>query len=80
MLLSRRQTILLNLCFRQTNVIIILISLPESDMMDTVHLTVGPLTREAAKATVTQHLSLLKLISALHEMFKFGLRFQMWEG
>ncbi len=80
MLLSRRQTILLNLCFRQTNVIIILISLPESDMMDTVHLTVGPITREAAKATVTQHLSLLKLISALHEMFKFGLRFQMWEG
>ncbi len=80
MLLSRRQTILLNLCFRQTNVIIILISLPESDMMDTVHLTVGQLTREAAKATVTQHLSLLKLISALHEMFKFGLRFQMWEG
>ncbi len=58
----------------------LLISLPESDMMDTVHLTVGPLTREAAKATVTQHLSLLKLISALHEMFKFGLRFQMWEG
>ncbi len=47
--------------------------------MTTQHLTVGPLTREAAKAAVAQHLSLLKLISALHELFKFGLRFKYRE-
>ncbi len=42
-------------------------------------LQLGPLTREAAKATVAQHLSLLKLISVLHEVLKFGLRFKYRE-
>ncbi len=79
MLLSRRQTILLNLCLRQTNIIIILISLflvwqnwQRTPYSWTAH-------REAAKATVAQHLSLLKLISALHEVLKFGLRFKYRE-
>ncbi len=78
MLLSRRQTILLNLCLRQTNIIIIiLISL--FLVWQNWQRTPYSWIREAAKATVAQHLSLLKLISALHEVLKFGLRFKYRE-
>ncbi len=80
MLLSRRQTILLNLCLRQTNIIIILISL----FLVWQNWQRTPYSWDRSpgrlrKATVAQHLSLLKLISALHELLKFGLRFKYRE-